>query len=67
MGFSVTELLLIAFIIMLLFGSKRIGAMGADLGAAIRGFKSALSADSADVPAAVTHRPVASAAQQDEQ
>lgn len=42
-GFSMSELLLIAFIVMMLFGTKKLGSIGSDLGNAIRGFKNAMN------------------------
>jgi sec-independent protein translocase protein TatA len=41
-GVSVWELLIILLIVVLLFGSKRLGTLGADLGGAIRGFRRAM-------------------------
>ncbi len=42
MGISVGKLLIILLIILLLFGSKRLRTLGADLAAAIKGFRGAL-------------------------
>lgn len=39
---SITELLIILGIVLLLFGTKKLKTLGADLGSAIRGFKSAV-------------------------
>ncbi|MGL4753778.1 MAG: twin-arginine translocase TatA/TatE family subunit, partial [Aeromonadaceae bacterium] len=39
MHFSITELLLIAFIVLVLFGTKRLRNVGGDLGTALRDFK----------------------------
>lgn len=38
-SFSIWHWLILLAIVMLVFGTKRIGAMGGDLGNAIRGFK----------------------------
>lgn len=38
-GISMWQLLIIAVIVALLFGTKRIRNLGADLGSAIKGFK----------------------------
>ena len=38
-GISVWQLLIILAIVITLFGTKRLGSFGADLGSAIRGFK----------------------------
>jgi sec-independent protein translocase protein TatA len=46
-GFGITELLIIAVIIVLLFGTKKLRNMGGDLGSAVKGFKSAMSDDNA--------------------
>ena len=43
MSFGVTELLIVLAIVIIIFGAKRIKNLGADLGGAIRGFRSALS------------------------
>lgn len=50
MHFSVTELLLIAFIVFMLFGSKRMRHMGGDLGTALRDFRKALHGESTPAP-----------------
>ncbi len=42
MHFSITELLLIAFIVLILFGTKKLRNIGGDLGGALRDFKKAL-------------------------
>lgn len=42
MGISVTQLLIILAIVIVLFGTKRLKNLGADLGGAIRGFRSAV-------------------------
>ncbi|GKV82403.1 MULTISPECIES: twin-arginine translocase TatA/TatE family subunit [Pectobacterium] len=41
-GISITQLLIIAAIIILLFGTKKLSSLGADLGASIKGFKKAM-------------------------
>jgi len=41
-GISVWQLLILACIVLMLFGSRRLGSLGADLGGAIRGFRQAL-------------------------
>ncbi len=43
MGPSIWQLLIILVIVLLLFGTKRIGNLGSDLGAAIKGFRNAFS------------------------
>ena len=42
------ELLIVLFIVLLIFGTKRLKNLGGDLGDAIRGFKKGVSGDEAD-------------------
>lgn len=42
-GISVTQLIIIAVIILLLFGTKKLRNVGGDLGAAVKGFKKAMN------------------------
>lgn len=42
MGISVTKLLILLAIIVVVFGTKRLRNIGADLGDAIKGFRSAI-------------------------
>jgi sec-independent protein translocase protein TatA len=42
MGISIWQLLIILAIVLLLFGAKRLRTVGGDLGAAIKGFRSAV-------------------------
>ena len=42
MGFGITELIIILVIVLVLFGAKRLRNVGSDLGAAVKGFKSAV-------------------------
>ncbi|MBL5945173.1 twin-arginine translocase subunit TatE [Enterobacter asburiae] len=56
---SITKLLVVAALVVLLFGTKKLRTLGGDLGAAIKGFKKAMNDDDAaakkssedDVPA----------------
>ncbi|MDN8602145.1 Sec-independent protein translocase subunit TatA [Citrobacter sp. S2-9] len=41
-GISIWQLLIIAVIVVLLFGTKKLGSIGSDLGASIKGFKKAM-------------------------
>ncbi|MDR9829561.1 twin-arginine translocase TatA/TatE family subunit [Vibrio sp. FNV 38] len=41
-GISSWQLLIVALIIILVFGTKRLGGIGSDLGHAIKGFKKAI-------------------------
>ncbi|MCC5880559.1 MAG: twin-arginine translocase TatA/TatE family subunit [Idiomarina sp.] len=45
MGISIWQLLIIAVIVLLLFGSKKLRGLGGDLGAALRGFKKEVADD----------------------
>ncbi|MBN2887689.1 MAG: Sec-independent protein translocase subunit TatA [Chromatiaceae bacterium] len=42
-GISIWQLLIILVIVLLLFGTKRLKNIGADLGNAVKGFRSAMS------------------------
>lgn len=42
MGFSIPHLLVVLVIVVLVFGTKRLKNVGADLGEAIKGFRSAV-------------------------
>ena len=42
-GISIWQLLIIALIVVLLFGTKKLRGMGSDLGGAVKGFKKAMS------------------------
>lgn len=44
-GVSVWQLVIIAVIVVLLFGTKKLSGIGADLGGAIKGFKKAINED----------------------
>jgi len=44
-GVSMTQLLVIAVIVVLLFGTKKLRGLGSDLGASIKGFKKAMNDD----------------------
>lgn len=43
-GISIWQLLIILVIVLLLFGTKRLKSIGSDLGSAVKGFRSAMSA-----------------------
>jgi len=45
MNIGITELLLIAIIVFVLFGTKKLRGIGGDLGTAIKEFKSAINDD----------------------
>ncbi|GAA3548624.1 Sec-independent protein translocase subunit TatA [Zobellella aerophila] len=42
-GISIWQLLIVVLIVVLLFGTKKLRGMGADLGSAVKGFKKAMS------------------------
>jgi len=44
-GISIWQLLIIAVIVVLLFGTKKLGSIGSDLGTSIKGFKKAIKDD----------------------
>lgn len=44
-GISIWQLLIIALIIVLLFGTKKLRTLGGDLGSAVKGFKKAIGDD----------------------
>ena len=44
-GISIWQLLIIAVIVVLLFGTKKLRNLGGDLGSAIKGFKNAIGDD----------------------
>jgi len=44
-AFSITHWLVIAVIVVLLFGTKKLRGLGSDLGASIKGFKKAMNED----------------------
>ncbi len=47
-GISVWQLLIVLVIVVLLFGTKRLGSLGSDLGSALKGFKKAIKDDDKD-------------------
>lgn len=68
-GISITQLLIIAVIVVLLFGTKKLRSLGSDLGSSIKGFKKAMGdedttskvkkdGDTADVDADFTTKPL---------
>lgn len=42
-GINIWQLLIIAIIVILVFGTKKLSSLGTDLGTSIRGFKKAMS------------------------
>lgn len=49
MGISIWQLLIVVAIVVLLFGTKKLRTLGADLGESIKGFKKAMEDKPADV------------------
>ncbi|BBL69529.1 twin-arginine translocase TatA/TatE family subunit [Methylogaea oryzae] len=45
MGIGIWELVLLLLIVLVLFGTKKLGTIGSDLGSAIKGFRKAISDD----------------------
>lgn len=45
MGISIWQLLIVLLIVLLLFGTKRLKSIGADLGSAIKGFRDSITND----------------------
>jgi len=45
-GIGIRELLIVAVVIVLLFGTRKLKYLGRDLGSAIKGFKNAMSEES---------------------
>jgi len=43
MGIGMRELVIILVVVLLVFGTKKLSSIGSDLGAAVRGFKKAVS------------------------
>ncbi len=50
MGISPWQLLIILAIVLVLFGAKRLRNVGSDLGAAIKGFRTAMKEDEEEKP-----------------
>ncbi len=50
MSFGVTELIIIAVIVLLLFGTTKLKSLGSDLGSAIKGFRSAMEPEEDEKP-----------------
>lgn len=47
MGIGIWELVLLLLIVLVLFGTKKLGTIGSDLGSAIKGFRKAISDEDA--------------------
>lgn len=55
-GISIWQLLIILVIVVLLFGTKRLGSLGSDLGNAIRGFRKSMQGDDEKTPGQLADR-----------
>ena len=55
-SFSIWHWLIVLIIVMLVFGTKKLRNIGADLGGAVRGFKEGMKEGSADQPAGTTQK-----------
>ncbi len=49
-NFGVWQLLIVALIVVLLFGTKKLRGIGSDLGSAVKGFKKAISDEETTKP-----------------
>jgi sec-independent protein translocase protein TatA len=67
MGISVWQLLIILAIVLVLFGAKRLRNVGGDLGAAVKGFRSAVSEEGGDKDKEKSDDPEKLQAEQDEE
>ena len=59
-SFSIWHWLIVLVIVMLIFGTKKLRNMGADLGGAVRGFKDGMREGGGEKPADATLPPQAS-------
>lgn len=57
-GISIWQLLIVAAIVILMFGTKKLRTLGSDLGASIKGFKKAMGDDDKSIvpPAVENHQ-----------
>jgi len=57
-GISLWQLLIVLLIVIVIFGTKRLGSLGSDLGGAVKGFRKAMdNSDESDEPAAQIDKP----------
>lgn len=59
-GLSFGHILVVLLVVILVFGTKKLGSLGSDLGEAIKGFRKAMSSNDESQPAA-DERPAATA------
>jgi len=62
-GISIWQLLIVALIVILLFGTKKLRSLGGDLGGAIKGFKSAMTPE--EESKSLEDKDIAATSQQD--
>lgn len=55
-GISIWQLVIIAVIVVLLFGTNKLRTLGSDLGASIKGFKKAIGEENNTPPANTTEK-----------
>jgi len=55
-SFSIWHWLIVLIIVMLVFGTKKLRNIGADLGGAVRGFKEGMKEGTADQPSGATQK-----------
>ncbi|MCK5893580.1 MAG: Sec-independent protein translocase subunit TatA [Endozoicomonadaceae bacterium] len=53
-GISLWQLLIVLLIVVMVFGTKRLRNIGADLGGAVKGFKKAMNTEASDMPAEIS-------------
>lgn len=55
-GISIWQLLIVLAILVLIFGTKKLKNLGADLGGAVKGFKEAVNKEDENKPTADQHK-----------
>ena len=55
-SFSIWHWLIVLIIVMLVFGTKKLRNIGADLGGAVRGFKEGMKEGTSDTPASISQK-----------
>ncbi len=53
-GISLPQLLIVLLIVVVIFGTAKLTSIGKDLGGAVKGFRNAMSDESAQDPAKIT-------------
>ncbi|GAB3544357.1 Sec-independent protein translocase subunit TatA [Noviherbaspirillum agri] len=61
-SFSVWHWLIVLVVVMLVFGTKKLGSVGADLGKAVKGFKDGIKDDEEKARPASTQPPISDTA-----